>query len=301
MVSHSVRRQVQAVLGLTLMGNLLVLAIKVVLGVMSGSLSLVADAMHSLTDSASNVLGLWAVANASPDPDAEHPYGHQKFETIGALGIAAFLGFACFEILHGAFERLLTGGSEVTVSLWTIGGVVVVLMVNLATTVYERFQGERLRSEVLRADAEHTLSDVWVSLLVLAGLIGVRLGYLWLDVALAFPVALLVLWSGYKVLRRNLGMLVDERALDPEEIVRVTRAVPGVIACHDIASRGRPGQGLFIEMHMVVVPQTIAEAHRITDQVEEAIEATFGPARVTIHLEPEPVLSDPTHKRHLPE
>ncbi|AGY58694.1 cation diffusion facilitator family transporter [Gloeobacter kilaueensis] len=294
-------KKVQAVLWLTLVGNLLVLVIKAVLGFMSGSLSLLSDALHSLTDSGSNLVGLWAMANASPTPDREHPYGHQKFETIGALAIVAFLVFACIEILKNAVERIGSGTSPVAVTGWTLVGMIAVLAVNLATTLYERRQGEILNSEVLRADAEHTLSDVWVSVLVLVGLVGTWLGWRWLDMVLAFPVAAVVLFSAWRVLRRNLPLLVDERALDVQAIVDVACRVAGVVSCHDVASRGAPGRGLFIEMHMIVEPETIVEAHRITDAVEAALAEAFGPVRVTIHLEPAVVLNDPEHHRHLPE
>ena len=93
------RREVKKVLIITLILNVVVTLLKAVIGWTTGSLSLQADALHSVTDSANNVLGLVTNRLSSPEPDRDHPYGHQKFEAIGALGIAAFLGIACFEIL----------------------------------------------------------------------------------------------------------------------------------------------------------------------------------------------------------
>ena len=100
------RSQVRRVLGLTLLLNLFVMGLKISLGIATGSLSLQADALHSVTDSANNILGLITNRFSSPKPDREHPYGHQKFEAVGALGIAAFLGIACFEILQTAVEKI---------------------------------------------------------------------------------------------------------------------------------------------------------------------------------------------------
>lgn len=99
------RSQVRRVLWFTLLLNLFVMSLKFALGIATGSLSLQADALHSVTDSVNNILGLVTNRFSSPQPDREHPYGHQKFEAIGALGIAAFLGIACFEILRGAVEK----------------------------------------------------------------------------------------------------------------------------------------------------------------------------------------------------
>jgi len=93
------RPQVRRVLLLTLILNLFVMGLKLVVGFFTGSLSIQADALHSFTDSANNVLGLVSNQFASPQPDREHPYGHQKYEALGALGIAAFLGITCFEII----------------------------------------------------------------------------------------------------------------------------------------------------------------------------------------------------------
>jgi cation diffusion facilitator family transporter len=172
-----------------------------------------------VTDSANNILGLIASRFSSPRPDRDHPYGHLKFEAVGALGISAFLGIACFEILQGAVERIINGGGKpITISPPELGLLLVVLGVNIFVAFYERRIGQGVRSPILIADAKHTMSDIWVTISVLAGLIGVWLGFQWLDLALAFPVALLVFWSGWTVLKENLPWLVDRMAIAPEVI-----------------------------------------------------------------------------------
>jgi cation diffusion facilitator family transporter len=262
------------------------MGLKVLVGHWTGSLSLLADALHSVTDSANNVLGLVAIKFSSPLPDREHPYGHNKFEALGALGIAAFLGIACFEIVQGAVERILKGGEPVKVSppeLWLL---LIVLGINIFVAFYERNVGKRVGSSILIADATHTMSDVWVTISVIGGLIGVWLGYQWLDVALAFPVALLVFWSGWSVLTENLPWLVDQMAIAPETIHTIAVSVPGVINCHDIASRGVIGRQVFIEMHLIVDAPDVETAHNITEEVEKQLEQRFHPVRILIHVEP---------------
>lgn len=271
---------------ITLALNVLVVILKSMVGFWTGSLSLLADALHSVTDSANNVLGLVTNQLASPQPDRDHPYGHQKYEAVGALGIAAFLGIACFEILKQAGERVLTGGEVVTMSAIALWLMLVVLGINIGVAFYERRVGLQLKNKILIADAHHTMSDVWITISVLGGLIGVWLGWQWLDIVMAFPVALLVFKSGWKVLRENLPWLVDEMAIAPEAIHTAVMQVPGVVNCHEIASRGLLGRQVFIDMHLIVEPRDLQDAHEITEHVEAVLEERYGPTRVTIHLEP---------------
>ena len=285
-MTYDNRTEVRKVLIITLLLNVFVMGLKVVVGYWTGSLSLLADALHSVTDSANNVLGLVAIKFSSPLPDREHPYGHNKFEAVGALGIAAFLGIACFEIIQGAVERIIKGGEPVKVSPIELWLLLIVLGVNIFVAFYERNVGRRVGSSILVADATHTMSDVWVTISVIGGLIGVWLGYQLLDVLLAFPVALLVFWSGWSVLTENLPWLVDQMAIAPETIHTITVSVPGVLNCHDIASRGVIGRQVFIEMHLIVDARDVETAHNITEEVERQLEQRFSPVRILIHVEP---------------
>ncbi len=291
--------QVRRVLLVTLGLNLLVVLIKAVLGWATGSLSLQADALHSVTDGVNNVLGLVANRFSRPEPDRDHPYGHQKFEALGALGVAAFLGIACFEIVQQALGRLLGEPLLVTIAVPELALLLVVLAINIFVATYERRVGRRLQSPILLADARHTLSDIWVTITVLGGLVGIWLGQQWgwgslqwLDVALALPVAVLVFRSGWEVLRENVPWLVDEMAIAPEHIHKLVMEVSGVVNCHNIASRGTVGRQVFIEMHLIVTAADVQSAHTITEQVEAQLETRFGPARILIHVEPPNYQSD---------
>ena len=280
------QRVIQRVLWLTLLLNLIVMAIKILVGVATGSLSLAADGLHSLTDSANNVLGLFTTRYSSPEPDREHPYGHQKFEALGALGIAAFLGMACFEIVQSAIGRLIHGGDTKIEGVQLIF-LILVLFINIFVAVYERRVGNRVQSPLLIADAYHTMSDIWVTIAVLIGLLGIWLwNWQWLDIVLALPVAILVLWSGWTVLRQNLPWLVDEMAIAPEAIYQIAMTVPGVIDAHNITSRGVVGRQTFIEMHLVVNVPELAAAHQITETIEQLLEQRYAPVRTMIHMEP---------------
>lgn len=279
---------IKNVLYITLGLNLLVLETKFSLGLATGSLSLLADALHSFSDSASNILGLIAMRLANPQPDWDHPYGHSKFESLGALGIAGFLIVAGVEILGSAVKRLFfSGDSEsIQVSNLSLIMMIAVLMINIGISVYEAQRGKALNSKLLQADARHTLGDVWVTIVLLAGMWGIRLGWTWLDVVLAFLVAGLVFWSAWEVIRDNIPFLSDRVAISAREIMEIVMDVYGVLNCHSITSRGVIGQEILIEMHLVVAPREIDAAYAIVTAVEQKLKERYGSVRATIQLEP---------------
>lgn len=287
---HLAQRQnsIQTVLYITLGLNLLVLETKFSLGLAMGSLSLLADALHSFADSASNVLGLVAVRLANPKPDWDHPYGHSKFESLGALGIAGFLIVAGIEILGSAVKRLFSPWDTASLQVSNLNLIIMVsvLLINIFVTVYEAKKGQELNSKLLQADAKHTLSDVWVTVVILAGMWGIRYGWVWLDIVLAFMVAGLVFWSAWEVIRDNIPLLSDRVAISAQEIMEIVMDVYGVLNCHSITSRGLVDQEIFIEMHLVVAPKEIKAAYEIVGEVEKRLYEKYGQVHVTIQLEP---------------
>ena len=281
------RNDVRRVLTVALALNIAMSLLKLSVGLISGSLAVIADAMHSATDALSSLTGLITNSLSDPRPDRDHPYGHHKYEAIGALGISGFILFTALEILLRTGERLLEGLPAIRVTNQGLLLLLLVLGANLLLAGYEHSEGRRLDSTLLKADAQHAASDVWTTVVVLVGMAGALwLKLNWLDVALAIPMALLLIRVCWQVLRRTLPWLVDHIAIAPEAIHAEAMGVPGVINCHDIASRGVLGQQVFIDMHMVVEADDMATAHSITELVEDRLERSFGPVRCTIHLEP---------------
>jgi cation diffusion facilitator family transporter len=278
---------VKRVLLAALAVNIAMTLLKLAVGWLSGSLAVLADAMHSATDGFSSLMGLLTNGLSDPQPDRDHPYGHHKYEAVGSVGIAAFIFFTAFEILQTAVERIHAGLQPLRLQPQQLWLLLIVLGFNVLLASYERGEGRRLGSPLLKADASHTASDIWTTVVVLVGLVGALwLQLPWLDVALAIPLCLLLVRVCWQVLRANLPLLVDQIALAPEAIHEVAMAVPGVLNCHDIASRGIVGQQVFVDMHMVVDANDLPTAHRITELVEEHLQERFGPVRCTIHLEP---------------
>src|ERR1700745_3353475 len=174
-------RAVRRVLGGLLVANIAVLVVKVTIGVVSGSLSVLGDAIHSSVDAIYNVLGLFVVRVAAQAPDEEHPYGHGKFETLGALAIVVFLSVTCFELVRSAIGRLLADGQTVQVTDIGLALLVATLATNVFVAWYENRRGRELSSELLIADAAHTRTDVFITIGVLTGVLVARRGYTWID------------------------------------------------------------------------------------------------------------------------
>src|SRR5262245_49922151 len=208
--AEAYRRGVRRVLSVTLALNVVVVTGKLASGLLADSLSVVSDAIHSSVDSLNNIVGLVVMKYATAEPDEGHPYGHAKFETLAAFAIAGFLFVTCYQISLSAIQRLLAHDSPAPeITALTISVMVATIISNIFITVYERREGRRLQSAFLIADAEHTRSDVLVSLSVLAGLVLIRFGYVWLDPIISLGVAVVIAWRGYRIFKGAVPMLFD--------------------------------------------------------------------------------------------
>jgi cation diffusion facilitator family transporter len=278
---------VRKTLAVVLVLNALVLVIKVVVGVRTGALTVLGAALESGLDVLNNVIGILLVAVASRAPDEDHPYGHDKFETLGALGIVGFLSISCFELLRESGQALLARRPPGHVGGIDIGFVVGTLVVNVFVVWYERRRGRELGSIFLMADAAHTGGDILVTLLALGSLALARIGWAGLDALLAIGIALIIAWSGLQILRDSIPVLVDERAIEAARLRSVVLAVPDIRDVRNVRSRSTASGHLFAEVTIGVAGETsVDDAHRLADAVEAAIERAFGTSEVTVHIEP---------------
>src|ERR1700682_5047631 len=169
--------------------NLGVALAKIAFGYASGAISILSDGFHSLTDAASNVVGIVGVRAASRPPDDDHPYGHRKYETVAAAAVIVFLLLVVVEVLRNAFNHLSGRAAPLEISLASFVVMLATVSVNLGVIVYEGREAERLASEVLMADAMQTQGDVWTSITVIVALAGARSGLPILDPLAALVVA----------------------------------------------------------------------------------------------------------------
>ena len=267
--------------------NLSVVALKLVAFLSSQALSVVAEAVHSSLDASNNVFALWIARVADRGPDEDHPYGHAKFETLGALVLVGFLSITVFELVERAVLRLLSDAPpEVRGTPLAMAVMAVSIVIGLFVTVWEARRARALGSDILLADAAHTRSDVLTTTAVLAGLIAMRAGYPQVDPWITIAVALIITHTGWSIIRETVPVLVDERAVDPQRIQHVAEAVSQVDAAYGIRSRGRPGQ-MFAELTIAVAPElNVTRSHEIADEVERRVGKELGAREVVVHVEP---------------
>jgi cation diffusion facilitator family transporter len=279
---------VTTVLYRVLLLNFFVAAAKIVLGVTTGAVSVLSDGFHSLTDTASNIVAIIGVRAASAPPDDEHPYGHRKFETMASVGILLFLLLVVREVLQAAWERFLSGG-EPDINQLTFVVMGATFAVNLGVVVYERRAGRRLESEVLLADAHHTMSDLLTSATVIAALVGVQFGYTWLDPAAALVVAVFIGYACWEIFVSTSGILADRIVLPEDAIRRVVSGVPEVLGCHHVRTRGTT-DFVFLDLHIWMEPaMPLERAHALSHEVKDRLMTAFPQIKdAVIHLEPPP-------------
>ena len=268
--------------------NLAVAAAKIALGVSTGAVSVLSDGFHSLTDTASNIVGLVGVRAASAPPDENHPYGHRKFETIASVGIMVFLLLVLMEVLSAAYDRLRSGGEpEVTALSFVV--MIVTFLVNVGVVLYERGAGRRLSSELLIADAHHTTSDLMTSATVIAALIGVKFGIAILDPIAAIVIALFIGYACWEIFKSTSQILADEVVIPEEAIREVVRGVPAVAGCHRIRTRG-PADFVFLDLHVWMdADMRLEDAHRLSHVVKDKLMDRFPQIKdAIIHIEPPP-------------
>ncbi len=280
-------RSIRRVLWIILLLNLGVAAAKYAWGTLSGSASMQADGIHSVFDSAGNVVGLVGISLAARPADAGHPYGHAKFETYASLVIGVLLLLAAFEVGSSAAAKLAAGSYTAEVGPMSFVVMAGTLAVNLGVTVYERRFAKRLKSEVLAADANHTLSDALVSVGVIAGLAAVALGFPMADPIMALVVTVAILATAYDVFKHALATLSDRARIPEDELRAVALAVSGVRDAHRIRTRGTEGE-VYADLHVLVDPSmTVADAHRLADEVEAGVKERFANViEVLVHIEP---------------
>jgi len=271
-----------------LVANLAVVGAKFFVGMFSGSLAVLGDALHSTVDALNNVLALVVARLASKAPDEDHPYGHGKFETLGALAIVGFMSITCFELVRDAVGRLVAGRVPPVLSDAQLGVLVATLAVNAFVAQYEARRGRELDSELLLADAAHTRADVFITLGVLIGMLAARQGLAWADPVLAMLIAGFIVRIAYRIFQRAVPVLVDARALPDTTIQALAESVCGVKGAYGIRSRG--GDGLQLRYAEVTIAvdraANVAAAHAIADQVEERLKQDLRLHEVTVHVEP---------------
>lgn len=267
-----------------------VLGLKLVAWLLTGSVALYSDALESIVNVIASAAAFWAIRISHKPADQDHPFGHHKAEYLSAVLEGVLIVVAAMLILNEVWRTWQNPAP--LEQPWTglaVNGVATLLNAIWAWLLINI--GRSARSPALVADGKHIMTDVVTSVGVFIGLVGaVYTGWHFLDPALAVIVALNILWQGWHVIGSSMSGLMD-RAVEMDEHIRIRDIISanskGALEVHDLRTR-IAGRATFIEFHMVVdADMSVGESHTICDRIEDALKAEIPSVRVTIHVEPD--------------
>lgn len=268
---------------------------KLIVGLATGSLGILAEAVHSALDLMAAVMTFLAVRISGRPADRNHLYGHGKVENLSALFETLLLLVTCFWILYEATHRLLYHTADLEVNYWSFTVMITSIVVDVSRSHFLYRVAKEYNSQALEADALHFSTDIWSSGVVILGLFCVKLsewvpGLAFLrqaDSVAAITVGLIVVYVSIKLGIRTIQALLDVAPSGIEKkIISAVEILPGVTDCHNVRVR-YSGPQPFVDVHVLVDGnQTLKEAHNLTEEIERVIRELMPNADVTVHPEP---------------
>ncbi len=282
------KNEKQNVAGVSVIAAVFLTGLKFVAGIMTGSLGLLSEALHSGLDLVAAVITWFSVRISDRPPDADHHYGHGKIENFSALVETVLLLITCGWIIFEAVHRLLTGNTHIEVNIFSYLVVIVSIVIDFFRSRALSRVAKKVNSQALEADALHFSSDVFSSAVVLIGLICSGFGYHFADSIAALGVAVIVLALSFRLGKRAVDVLLDK---SPAELIkkveRILSQTSQISSFHDVKVR-TSGADTFIEINIHVTPGlTIEQAHKISHTVEDRIKQAIERSEIHIHIEPE--------------
>jgi cation diffusion facilitator family transporter len=272
-------------------------SLKIIIGLITGSLGILAEAAHSGLDLVASLMTLFAVRIADRPPDHTHHYGHGKVENLSALLETLLLFIVCGWIVYESIDRLLYHEVHLEVNFWSFAvmGVSIAVDISRSRALYR--VAHKFHSQAIEADALHFRTDIWSSGVVILGLICVwlsgkakNLSFLnHADSIAAIGVAIIVFYISGRLVVRTIQALLDVAPSGlRRKIITQVEKLPGVINCHDVRLRFS-GSKLFVDIHVLVDGnQTLKDAHDLTEVIEESIRDIIPLADIIVHPEPKP-------------
>ena len=275
--------QVKTVLIIEGVADLIMMLIKLGVGLVTNSAAIIGDALHSLTDLANNIIAIIAIRIAEQPSDDDHHYGHHKFEQLAVFGLAVLLAVVAIELVLNAIQNY---GEVVQQSHIGLAVLLLTLTINIGLTVWEHYWARRLDSELIHADAKHTLTDVLTTVAVIVGWQLAARGYYWIDTVFALLVALIIFYLAWQLFQRAIPILVDSSSHNPRELRRLVQNIDQVEKVDRIRARS-DREGGWADVVISVDPAlSIETSHRVTEDIEQALLQHFGIKNVMVHVEP---------------
>ncbi len=264
--------------------------LKIFVGVLTGSLGILSEALHSLLDMLAAGLTCFAVKMSDKPADKEHQFGHGKIENLAALVEAVLLLVTCAWIVFEAVSRLVNGESTVALNAWAFVVVVVSIIIDFFRARHLSAVAKKYKSQALEADALHFSTDILSSVVVLVGLVGAYFGYFAADSIAALGVSAIVAFVSFRLASRAVDELLNTAPLGVvERIDEILKTVDGVKKWHDLRVCSL-GAEYHIDVNVHVSAElSIVQAHKISEQIERAIELEFGNSKISVHVEPDEI------------
>lgn len=261
---------------------------KVIIGLLTGSLGILSEALHSILDLFAAVITYFSVRVSDKPADIDHHFGHGKVENLSAFIEAILLLITCIWIIYEAISRLSTGDTLIEVNVWSYIVVVSSIIINIWRTRVLRITAKKYNSQALEADALHFSSDIISSAVVLLGLICANFGYFFADPVAALFVAIIILYATYKLAKRSIEVLLDTAPKSTfDKVDAVIKGIKEISNYHDIKIR-TSGADTFVEVNIHVDPEiSIQKAHEISHKVEQEVLKIVKRCEIHVHTEPE--------------
>jgi cation diffusion facilitator family transporter len=261
---------------------------KLVIGVLTGSLGLLSEALHSGLDLVAAVITYFSVSVSDKPADRQHNYGHGKIENLSAFFETILLFATCIWIIYEAVNRLVTGNTHIEVTYWSYIVVVSSIVIDFSRSRALGRIAKKYNSQALEADALHFSTDIWSSAVVLLGLICAHFGFFFADSVAALVVAGIVLYISFRLGKKAIDVLLD-RAPDESfrKVIGILDNIHEISHYHDIRIR-TSGADTFVDVNIHVQPDlNIQQAHEISHQAEKEICKVVPRCTVFIHIEPD--------------
>ena len=293
-MSSNAAAETRAASRVTIIGMILDLvlgAVKTVGGVLFQSQALLVDGIHSFSDAATDVVVLGVMRVSRQGPDTAHPYGHQRFETLGTMLLGTILIAVAGALAWDNLSRLLFDRDELLTPQWPV--LVAALLSVVGKEWIYRYTlrvGNRINSSLLKANAWHSRTDAISSVLVILSTLGAMMGYVWLDAVAAVAIAVIVGRIGWEFAWDSVQELVDTGLSeeDTQQIRTLAESVEGVKAIHELRSR-RMGHDVLLDVHLLVAADiSVSEGHQIGMRVVEKIRQAYPAIKdILFHVDPE--------------
>lgn len=276
------------VASISVIAAVVLVSMKLLVGVATGSLGILSEALHSALDFLAALI-TWVSVKLSDKPaDSDHNFGHGKIENFSALLEALLLLATCAWIVYEALSRLFSGNTHIDVGVWSYVVVIASIAIDSWRSRELMRAAKKYKSQALEADALHFSTDILSSFVVFLGLVCANFGYFFADSVAALGVALIVIWVSLRLSMRAVNSLLDKAPEGLHESVeKIISGVDGVVCLHDLRVRN-VGPEYEIDVNVHVDPKlSLVDAHDISERVERAVSQKLGNIIINVHIEPD--------------